>query len=108
MKFATRLDVQKNIHWDTVRQLVQEKQAQGVDVIRLASGDPDLPTPQNVVETLRESVQDPTYHRYPFSIQTGINEAITGWYQRRFDVSLDPATEVMPLAGSLEGIGLLI
>ena len=68
MKFAQRLDVQRSIHWNTVRELVQEKQAQGVEVIRLASGDPDLPTPPSVVETLRESILDPTYHRYPFSI----------------------------------------
>ncbi|MEM7029403.1 MAG: aminotransferase class I/II-fold pyridoxal phosphate-dependent enzyme [Chloroflexota bacterium] len=107
MKFAQRLDVQKNIHWHTVRELVQQKQAEGVDVIRLASGDPDLPTPAPVVETLRESILDPTYHRYPFSIQTNINTAIADWYARRFKVTLDPSSEVLPLAGSLEGIGLL-
>jgi LL-diaminopimelate aminotransferase len=106
MQFANRINVQRSVHWRTVRQLIAEKQDQGVDVIRLASGDPDLPTPANIVETLRESILDPTYHRYPFSIQTDINETIAKWYENRFDVSLDPNTEVTPLAGSLEGIGL--
>ncbi len=107
MKFAQRLQVQRSIHWSTVRQLIDAKEAEGVKTIRLSSGDPDLPTPAPVVTALREAVLDPTYHRYPFSFQTDLRGAIATWYRRRFEVELDPQTEVHPLAGSLEGIGNL-
>jgi LL-diaminopimelate aminotransferase len=88
-----------------VAQLIQAKEAEGIKVIRLSTGDPDLPTPPAVVEKLRQAALDPFYHRYPFSFQTGLKEAIATWYQRRFEVELDPQTEVSVLAGSLEGIG---
>lgn len=107
MKFAQRLQSQKSIHWFTVRQLIQAKEAEGVKVIRLASGDPDLPTPPAVVEALRQAVLDPAYHRYPFSVRTELRGAIAAWYRRRFGVELDPETEVHPLAGSQGGIGNL-
>ena len=106
MKFAKRLDTQKNIHWAIVRQLLAEKEKNGGQpIIRLSSGDPDLPTPPHIVETLRESVLDPTYHRYPFSFQTELHQAVAGWYGRRFGVALDPATEVRLSGGSQASIG---
>jgi LL-diaminopimelate aminotransferase len=92
-------------HWWTVGRLIRAKQAEGVTVISLASGDPDLPTPPAVVEALRKAVSDPTYHRYPFSFQTQLRAAIATWYRNRFGVQLDPDTEVFPLAGSQQGIG---
>ena len=107
MKFAQRLQAQKNVHWVTVGQLIQAKEAEGVKTICLASGNPDLPTPPAVVTALRQAALDPTYHRYPFGFQTKLREAIATWYRRRFDVQLDPETEVQPLAGSQEGIGNL-
>ena len=105
MKFAKRLDAQKNVHWAIVRQLLTEKAKDGRSIIQLSSGDPDMPTPPHIVETLRESIQDPTYHRYPFSFQTGLHEAVAQWYNGRFGVTLDPATEVRTFSGSQEGIG---
>ena len=105
MKFAKRLDAQKNIHWAVVRQLLTEKAKDGRPIIRLSSGDPDMPTPDHIVETLRESVLDPTYHRYPFSFQTELHQAVADWYDGRFGVSLDPATEVRMSAGSQASIG---
>jgi LL-diaminopimelate aminotransferase len=82
------------------------KRAEGVDVISLGVGDPDLPTPEHVVEALREAVGDPETHRYPSywgSIE--FRTAVASWYGRRFGVELDPETEVMALIGSKEGIG---
>ena len=102
MKYAERLDAQKDIHWFMVGRLIAEKRAQGVKVISLASGDPDLPTPQPIVDAISEAVQNPLYHRYPFSFQTTYRDAIATWYRQRFDVELDPASEVHPLAGSQE------
>jgi len=107
MKFAQRLQAQKSIHWVTIGKLIQAKEAKGEKVIRLASGNPDLPTPPQVVEALRQAALDTVYHRYPFSFHTELREAIATWYRRRFGVDLDPETEVHLLAGSQEGIGNL-
>ena len=104
MKFAKRIDSQKAAHWATVHRLVAEKEAQGTPVIRLASGNPDLPTPPKIVETLRESILDPLYHRYPFTYRTDVHHAVATYYQNRFGVLLDPENEVTTFSGSQEGI----
>ncbi|MBI4353762.1 MAG: LL-diaminopimelate aminotransferase [Candidatus Omnitrophica bacterium] len=83
-------------------------QQQGVDVIDLGVGDPDLPTPPHIVKKLQETADDPANHRYSFTEGLlPLRVAIADWYQRRFEVSLDPATEVLPLLGSKEGIAHL-
>ena len=79
--------------------------ADGKDVIDLGVGDPDLPTPSHIIAKLKAAVDDPANHRYSFT--EGIAElrsAIARWYDRRFGVSLDPQTEILPLLGSKEGI----
>ena len=81
--------------------------ADGVDVISLGIGDPDLPTPPSVVERLAEAGRDPTTHRYCDDGLPAFRQAIVGWYRRRFGVELDPAAEVVPLIGSKEGIAHL-
>jgi LL-diaminopimelate aminotransferase len=107
MKFYSRLQEVKRVHWHMVRKLIDAKEAQGVKTISLASGNPDLPTPPAIVEAAREALGDPNYHRYPFSFQTKYGDAVASWYRDRFDVELNPLTEVRPLAGSQEGIGNL-
>ena len=85
---------------------IAEKKAQGIDVISFGIGDPDIPTPEGVVERLRETTLDPVNHRYPET--DGLPEfrqAVADWYQRRFGVSLDRDKEVLPLIGAKEGIG---
>ncbi|HVC78552.1 MAG TPA: LL-diaminopimelate aminotransferase [Candidatus Micrarchaeaceae archaeon] len=84
---------------------VQQKKKEGVDVISLGIGDPDLPTPARIVSVLQEAAADPANHRYPsyFGL-TELREAIAGWYRQRFDVNLDPATEILPTLGSKDGI----
>jgi LL-diaminopimelate aminotransferase len=82
------------------------KRAQGVDVISLGVGDPDLPTPPHVVEAMREAVGDPQTHRYPsYYGSIEFRQAVAERYRRRHGVTLDPETEVMALIGSKEGIG---
>ena len=89
-----------------VSRKIAEKRAQGVDVISFAIGDPDLPTPEHVLEALYEAARDPANHRYPETDGLGqLREAIADWYQQRFAVRLDPEREVLPLIGSKEGIG---
>lgn len=84
---------------------VQQKKREGVDVISLGIGDPDLPTPARIVSVLQEAAADPANHRYPsyFGL-TELREAIAGWYRQRFDVNLDPAAEILPTLGSKDGI----
>jgi LL-diaminopimelate aminotransferase len=80
--------------------------AQGVDLIDLGIGDPDIPTPAILVETLIESASKPANHRYPNSSGLpAFRQAVAGWYRKRFSVQLDPEKEVVSLIGSKEGIG---
>ena len=91
-----------------VAKLIAEKQAQGVDVINLGIGSPDLPTPSHIVKVLQEAAEDPKNHRYPsYTGLPQLRQAIADWYQRRFGVDLDPDREVVPLIGSKEGIAHL-
>jgi LL-diaminopimelate aminotransferase len=85
---------------------LEAKRAEGVDVISLGVGDPDLPTPDHIVAAMREAVGDPSTHRYPsYWGSLDFRGAVARWYRTRFDVELDPASEIMALIGSKEGIG---
>ena len=85
---------------------VREKRAAGIDVISLGIGDPDRPTPPLVVEAMQEAVADPGTHRYPSNRgRQEFREAISDFYERRFDVDdIDPQTEVIPAIGAKECI----
>ncbi len=83
----------------------KEKIEQGVDVIDLGVGDPDLPTPEPIVEALKRAAEKPENHRYPsYEGMRAFREAVADWYRRRFGVKLDPDKEVIALIGSKEGI----
>jgi len=85
---------------------VAARRAEGVDVISLGVGDPDMPTPEHVLEAMRAAVADPATHRYPsYYGSLEFRTAVASWYRRRFGVELDPETEVIALIGSKEGIG---
>ncbi len=84
------------------------KVAQGVDVISLGIGDPDMPTPQRVVDEMAKAITRPKNHQYPaYAGSKAYREACAEWTRRRFSVELDPATEVLALIGSKEGIAHL-
>ena len=84
---------------------VAAKRAAGVDVISLGIGDPDRPTPALVVEAMQEAVSEPETHQYPSNRgRDDFREAVSDFYQRRFDVGLDRETEVMPVIGAKECI----
>ena len=84
----------------------REALSRGVDLIDLGIGDPDIPTPAPVVEKLLEGASRPANHRYPSSLgMPEFRDAVSSWYQRRFNVKLDPGKEVVSLIGSKEGIG---
>ena len=85
---------------------VREKRAAGIEVISLGIGDPDRPTPPLVVEAMQEAVADPGTHRYPSNRgRQEFREAISDFYERRFDVDdINPETEVIPAIGAKECI----
>jgi alanine-synthesizing transaminase len=91
-----------------VNQLKMEARRRGEDIIDLGMGNPDLPTPKHIVTKMIEAVKNPRNHRY--SASKGIfklRKAITDWYQKRYDVELDPETESVVTIGAKEGLGHL-
>ena len=78
---------------------------QGLDLIDLGMGNPDGATPQPVVDAAIAALQNPANHGYPpFEGTASFRRAITNWYNRRYDVDLDPDSEALPLLGSKEGL----
>jgi LL-diaminopimelate aminotransferase len=102
---ARRLEPVPTYFFAQAADQIAARRAQGVEVINLGIGNPDLPTPDWVVEALRQAALDPANHRYPnyFGLPR-LRQAIAVYYHRRFGVELDPTTEVLPLVGSKEGI----
>ena len=84
---------------------IAAKRAAGIDVISLGIGDPDMPTYAPIVQAAQRAVADPGTHRYPSNRGCAeFREAVAAFYQRRFGVTLDPETEVMPAIGAKEFI----
>ena len=106
MKFSDRLGKLAPYPFVEISRIIAEKRAAGADVVTFGIGDPDIPTPQPIIDKLLEASQDPPNHRYPET--DGLPEvrrAIAHWYEQRFGVKLDPDKEVLPLIGAKEGIG---
>jgi len=84
----------------------QDALGQGMDLVDLGIGDPDLATPARIVEKLRREVLRPAHHRYP-STQAldAFSTAAARWFKRRYGVSVNPATEILPVIGTKEGLG---
>jgi LL-diaminopimelate aminotransferase len=83
---------------------INEKKAQGIDLISLSIGDPDLPPPGFVIEALKEEVSNTKNHNYSFSQgEPDFRAAVAGWYKTRFNVDLQH-DQVVALLGSKEGI----
>jgi LL-diaminopimelate aminotransferase len=78
---------------------------EGVDVIDLSIGDPDLPTPSLIVDRMKQAVEEPKNHQYPaYTGSERFRQAVALWYEDRFGVQLNPNEEVLALIGSKEGI----
>ncbi len=105
MKPSRRLDRIPPYLFAELERKITAKKAQGIDVISLGIGDPDRPTPALVVEAMQEAVTEPETHRYPSNRgRKDFREAVSDFYMRRFDVELDPETEIMPAIGAKECI----
>ncbi len=106
MKFASRIDRVPPYLFVEISRRIAKKRSEGADVISFGIGDPDLPTPDGVVEALREASLEPDNHRYPETDGLPVlRTSIAEWYGSRFGVSLDADREVLPLIGAKEGIG---
>ncbi|GMV51049.1 LL-diaminopimelate aminotransferase [Nitrospirales bacterium NOB] len=106
IEYATRIKTLPPYLFAAIDKMKQDAIARGVDIINLGIGDPDLPTPDPIIESLRQAAGNPKHHQYPsYEGMLSFRRAVADWYQRRFHVTLDPASEVLTLIGSKEGIG---
>lgn len=93
----------------TVNALKMEARRRGEDIIDLGMGNPDIPTPKHIVDKLMEAARKGQNHRYSASMGiTKLRHAICDWYQRRFDVDLDPDEEAIVTIGAKEGLSHLV
>ena len=83
----------------------EEAKKKGIDLIDFGIGDPDIPTPKNIIEKMKEATSDSKNHRYPsYEGMREYRKAVAQWYKKRFNVELNPDNEVVALIGSKEGI----
>jgi len=105
MKIAQRIETIPPYLFAEIDKKKEAAIKKGVDIINLGIGDPDQPTPDNIIEKLRESVKDPKTHDYPpYAGTADFRHAVSLWYKNRFGINLDADEEVMALIGSKEGI----
>ncbi|HEY1712670.1 MAG TPA: LL-diaminopimelate aminotransferase [Solirubrobacteraceae bacterium] len=105
MRSSSRLDQIPPYLFAQLERKISEKRAAGIDVISLGIGDPDTPTYAPIVQAAQRAVADPSTHTYPSNRgRAEFREAVAGFYARRFGVTLDPETEVMPAIGAKECI----
>lgn len=91
-----------------VNAMKAQARANNEDIIDFGMGNPDLPTPQHIVDKLVETVQDSRTHRYSTSRGIpGLRRALAAYYDRRFGVEIDPETETIVTLGSKEGLANL-
>lgn len=103
--YAKRLDNLPPYLFAQIDAIKAQKRKEGVDLIDLGVGDPDLPTPKHIVDALCEAARDPATHHYPDYLgMPEYRKAVAGWYKNRFNVTLNPEKEVLALIGSKEGI----
>ncbi|MCL4368022.1 MAG: aminotransferase class I/II-fold pyridoxal phosphate-dependent enzyme, partial [Actinobacteria bacterium] len=108
MKIARRVADLKPYLFAEIDRKLEEKRAQGVEVISFGIGDPDMPTPGPVVEALCREAHNSENHRYPSYLGLlAFRQAASEWMGRRFGVDIDPRREMVSLIGSKEGIAHL-
>jgi len=105
MKLAKRVEALPPYLFAEISKKIAAKRAEGHDIVTFGIGDPDLPTPPNILGELHRAADDPANHRYPESEGLPeLGQAISDWYERRFEVRFEPMKETLPLIGSKEGI----
>jgi len=105
MKIARRVENLPPYLFVEISKKIAARKARGEEVISFGIGDPDIPTPNHIIEELCNTAHNQANHRYPES--EGLPElrkAIAKWYEKRFGVTLDPEKEIVPVIGAKEGI----
>jgi LL-diaminopimelate aminotransferase len=106
VRFSRRLDAVPPYLFAELERTIARKRREGIDVISLGIGDPDLPTPRVVVEALAAAARDPSTHRYPTNHGSdAFRAAAAAFYRERFGVDLDPEAEIVPALGGKEAVG---
>ena len=102
---ASRMNLVQEYYFSTKLKQIAEMRASGIDVLNLGIGSPDLPPSSETISALAESAQKPQNHAYQSYVGIpALREAMAGFYQNAYGVSLNPANEILPLIGSKEGI----
>jgi LL-diaminopimelate aminotransferase len=105
VRHSRRLETLPPYLFAELERKIAAKKADGMDVISLGIGDPDTPTPGFIVEALAQAARDPGTHRYPSNRgRPEFREAVAAFYERRFGVTLDEDSEVIPALGGKECI----
>jgi len=109
MQGFRRMDRLPPYMFKVVDKLKIDLRHEGVDIVDLGMGNPDLPTPKHIVEKLVEAAEKPQNYRYSASAGiTKLRQAIADWYKRRWDVDIDPEEEAIATIGAKEGLSHLV
>ncbi|MHA1727642.1 MAG: aminotransferase class I/II-fold pyridoxal phosphate-dependent enzyme [Promethearchaeota archaeon] len=88
-----------------IEELKAQKKAEGIELISLGIGDPDIPTPKFILDNIERELRKPENHRYPSSNGSAyFREGIARWYKNRFNIDLNPETEVNHVIGGKGGV----
>lgn len=102
---ADRLSSVSEYYFSRKLKEVAQMNAQGMNIISLGIGSPDMPPSQEAIDTLCREAQNPDGHGYmPYIGIPELRKSFAAWYRKWYNVELDPATEIQPLIGSKEGI----
>jgi LL-diaminopimelate aminotransferase len=103
VRHSKRLEALPPYLFAELERKIQAKKAEGVDVISLGIGDPDTPTPGFVIDALADAARDPSTHQYPSNRgRREFRQAVADFYERRFGVTLDSDSEIVPALGAKE------
>jgi LL-diaminopimelate aminotransferase len=105
LEYSERLKSLPPYIFAEIAAMKREQIRNNVDLISMDVGDPDIPTPQLIVDTLIEEVQKPENHKYPARQgEPDFLKAVADWYEKRFHVEIDPQNQIINLLGAKEGL----
>lgn len=108
MRFSERIENIPPYLFAEIDRKVEAAKAKGLDIINLGIGDPDTPTPKDIVDKMHESINDPETHNYPpYQGTAPFRKACADWMKKRFGADINPDNEIIALIGSKEGIAHL-
>lgn len=106
MKISDRINKVPPYLFFEISKKIKAKEAEGKNILDFGIGDPDIPTPDFILQKLIQESSNPVNHRYPESNgMIELRTTIANWYKKRFGVNLNPENEVIGLIGGKEGIG---